>query len=197
MPAAAPGIPSYASVIQSLMSTPAPPSVMQGYEGMFGNDKAVQAFGQMTDQANKANFTRGQNILGLLAGAGEAAKQDNQDIFKQEKADIEQMGVTRGLSNTTVIPNLITGATSQLMRENGRIDEQSAGQLGNVLNSFTQQAPNPQMLASLVEQKNAAPKTPLPRSVNIPMGYGGSYAAAIDQNGDYTDPFTLQHLHYG
>lgn len=190
---AASAMPDYSAILSQLMGAP-PPSSM----GMFGKDP-TKAFGQMTDAANLANYNRGNGILQLLSQQGATSKANNADLFAQEKSGIDQSMMDKGLSNLTVGDSLKAGATRDLARANAGVDEATAGNLANMANSFTQQAPDMGLLASLMSKGGGGGtgyggwNHGLPQQggimVNTGTGAGGLNAPGMGKSSDYNNAF--------
>lgn len=189
-------MPDYSAILSQLMGAP-PPSSM----GMFGKDP-TKAFGQMTDAANQANYQRGNSILQLLSQQGASSKANNADLFSQEKAGIDQSMMDKGLANLTVGDSLKAGATRDLARANSSVDESTAGNLANMAASFTQQAPDLGLLASLMS-KGGGGGTGFGGwnhgnggggggiMVNTGTGAGGLNAPGMGKSSDYNNAFGM------
>lgn len=161
MSAATSGMPNYSAIIGQLMGAP-PPNA----NGMFGANPA-QAFGQMTNYANQANYQRGQGILSLLSQQGNAAKTQNADIFGQDEAGIDQSMMNKGLSNLTVGDTLKQGDVKNLANADAAVTENTGLNMANMANSFTQKAPDMGLFAQLMQGRGGGGGMSMPA---FPMG---------------------------
>jgi hypothetical protein len=85
------------------------------------------------DKANTQNAARrdeiNQSYLNLAqqqGGFGSAAKADISRVYGDRTGDIHQSAVSRGLSGTTVLPNLLAGNARDEAQELARVDESVA-----------------------------------------------------------------------
>lgn len=106
------------------------------------------------DAANKAGMAQYQNLLGTVAGLkknligkggvysqaaglltsqGATAKADMQDTIKNDLGSVEQDMVNRGLGNTSIRSNMLTGTKLKGQRELSRIDENVAAARAGLL----------------------------------------------------------------
>lgn len=144
-------MPQYTDIMKSLTGSLAAPNTSQAIQGIFGNSPAVRGFSSMMQQANQANATRGQDILGLLQQQGTAQMGINRQNLNQQEGQISQDMIDKGLANTSVGAGLDQKANDQFNLANENVTEKSALNIANAANSFTQQAPSMDMLASLMK----------------------------------------------
>lgn len=121
--------------------------------------------------ANQANAARGRGILQLLSTQGQTAMANNQQAYGNELGQIQNDMVSKGLAGTSIGDSLNLGAAKNLALENNQVQENVAQQVANMANSFSQQAPNIGLLASLLQhgggQNMAAGSGPV---WNVPGG---------------------------
>jgi hypothetical protein len=112
----------------------------------------INQFITQENAANAANSQRGAVILNLLAGQGKAQLAMNQQGYQNQLGQINNDLTSRGLFNSTIAPNLEQGAQNWLNQANEQVNENTAMNVANMANSFTQQAPNLGLLSSLLSQ---------------------------------------------
>jgi len=100
--------------------------------------------------ANNANSLRGQSILNLLSGQGQAQLTQNQLGYQNQLGNIAQQDASKGLTNTTVGANLGQGALNNLNQSNELVNQNTAMNVANMANSFSQNGPNMGLLAQLL-----------------------------------------------
>lgn len=137
------------SILQSILGS-LTPTKLQQQPGM--SSSPINQFIGQENSANAANAQRGQGILQLLSGQGTAQLAQNQQGYQNQLGQINQDAVSKGLNNTTVVPNLQQGAQNWLNQSNQQVNENTAMNVANMANSFTQQAPNMGLLSSLLGQ---------------------------------------------
>lgn len=143
-------------VLSGLLASLKPPAYGAILPKAFGGSPIVKSFADLMEQANQANAARGQGILSLLAGQGQSQIDQNQSNFQDQLGGIQQDMISKGLSNTTVGNNLNQAAQNNLARSNEAVNEQTAGNLAGMANSFTQQAPDLGLLAQLLQNGGGA-----------------------------------------
>lgn len=143
-------LPSANAATKDLIGSIQAPDYTSLLKGLGGNSPAVSAFADLTNQANQANAKRGQDILALLQNQGKAQMALNQNNYQDQLGNINQGIVSKGLYNSTVGANLQQGATNWLNTANEQVSENSAMNIANMANSFTQQAPSLSLLTQLL-----------------------------------------------
>lgn len=93
-------------------------------------------------RAREEMENRRQQILGLLRTQGESAKAGIAEGGMNERADISQGLINRGLYNTTTLDTLSNMSRSREARDKARVDENIAGQTAGMLNSWDEGAPD-------------------------------------------------------
>lgn len=120
------------------------PRVIAAYKKLGEQSKAsggstADKLQKALDDANAANAARrdeiNQSYLTLASqqgGFGNAAKTDISRIYGDRAGDIQQSTVSRGLSGTTVLPNLLAGNARDQAQEMSRVDESVALNAQNI-----------------------------------------------------------------
>lgn len=170
---------------QQSVTPPPPPATQQTGSGFA--DSVAQSYGQQQDAANQANEGRYQAILGghlgrleganqAFAGLSDQDRQDTQQQFQNYRGTLEQDLVNRGLGNTTVRSNVLTGVEREENAALRRLaDQRTLQQLGvtmgaqgdtlRFMEGRTDQAPDyQQMLALLQMYGQSGGGQPLPGS---------------------------------
>lgn len=137
------------TALQSILSslTPTPQQAVPG-----APTSPVNQFITQQNAANSANAQRGQGILNLLSGQGKAQLASNQQGYQNQLGQIDQDLTSRGLYNSTIAPNLQQGAQNWLNQSNEQVNENTAMNVANMAERFTQQGPNLGLLATLLGQ---------------------------------------------
>jgi hypothetical protein len=149
-----------------------------GGGGYGGGGNPMQAFIDAQNQANarnEAKFQEGlggysqwrQRQLGLLDGLGNQQRQDTNQAFDSNRGAITQSSIDRGLTNTTVLDNMLTGNERERSAALGRLSEALnrermtqeylplKDQL-DFLERYDINGPNPALAAQLAQQSAAA-----------------------------------------
>lgn len=155
------------NLIGSITKTPNYAQLLGG----FGNNPLVKSFAGLMQAANTANATRGGDILSLLAGQGQSQIAQNQQDYQNQLGQINQSMMSKGLANTSVGNNLDQTAQNQLALNNEKVNEATASNVANTANSFTQQAPDLGLLATMLQKANSGP-TVDPGAQNGAVAFG-------------------------
>lgn len=116
----------------------------------FNIDDLMRRYDEQQKAANSANENRYGQILQTLKGQGEASKADVRRGGADERGQIGQDLIGRGLFNTTVLDSLRGGSREREQRELSRIDESVADRTAGVMERRTDQGPNMGMFADLL-----------------------------------------------
>lgn len=124
---------------------------MSSLFGPFNLSSIMSKYDEQQKAANQANELRYQDILKTLEGQGTAAKRDVAMSGREERADIGQDLIGRGLFNTTTLDALRNRSREREVRENTRIDESVADRRAGVMERRTDQGPNAGLFAQLLQ----------------------------------------------
>lgn len=102
------------------------------------------------DAANQANQQRLDDILGLLQGQGESAKDEARRASGERTAGGDQSLMDRGLFNTTILDANRRREGEAVTRETNRIDENVALNKAGVLERVTDTGPDDQAFMNLL-----------------------------------------------
>jgi hypothetical protein len=146
--------------------------------GMAGYGGGVQDFIDATNEANKRNAKRQNNvtsgyeamknwITGLVGNMGEMQRKDINTTFDKEKGRLTQDMISRGLTASTVLDNMQKGNERTRGEALARLDDGlTEKMLGHVtpvwgkqldfLTGVEENGPNLAMMAQLLQQANSA-----------------------------------------
>lgn len=129
--------------------------------------------------ANLKNDQRFQTAIGALEGAGTTAIADVNKSADAQNAVNAQSMISRGLTNSTIEPTLRAGVESDRTYGQQRVNEGIAQMLINLLQSKTDQGPNANAFAQLMQGYGNYPNQNLMNSL-LPqntINYGGYIGA--------------------
>lgn len=124
---------------------------MSSLFGPFNLSSIMGKYDEQQKAANQANELRYQDILKTLKGQGESSKRDIAMGGREERADISQDLIGRGLFNTTTLDALKNRSREREGRESTRIDESVADRTAGVMERRTDQGPNAGLFAQLLQ----------------------------------------------
>lgn len=106
------------------------------------------------DKANAANEGRYAQANAYLSKYGKSYKADINDAYNQDVGKTEQEAVSRGIGNTTIRNSLLQGVAKTRNNALLNLNDRLAQQRVNLLQSKTDQGPDPMAFAGLLQ--NAA-----------------------------------------
>lgn len=119
--------------------------------GAFNLSSIMDQYQKQQADANAANETRYRDILKTLEGQGAASKRDVAMGGREERGEISQDLISRGLFNTSTLDSLRNRSRERESRENTRIDESVADRRAGVMERRTDQGPNAGLFAQLLQ----------------------------------------------
>lgn len=141
----------------------------------------INQFTDASNRANQANEDRYNQTLATLEGQGQSAKNDIARSGQNERGDITQDAIGRGIYSTSVLDALRGQSQEREQRSTAGVNEAVANQRAGIMQSRTDQGPNAALYANLINQQ-AAGAAGSQRSTNTIGAQTGNGGAPFGSN---------------